>query len=139
MTNFPLNVWGPGTPTRPRKDPAPPLTVRELEHHAPSRPAAATVRRAIEIAGAVGNQGGLGINPVAAARKTAEGMQHRLGPARRELEHHAVILRAARVCCAIEIAGAVGNQAVGTSPVDAVFVWTSTNREQTRCRVALGA
>ena len=49
-----------------------------------------------------------GITPVAAAR---EGIEHRLGPARRELEHHAVSRRAASVRRIIEIAAAVGNQA----------------------------
>jgi len=50
-----------------------------------------------------------------AARK---GVQHRLGPARRELEHHAVSRRAAAARRAIEIAGAVSNQAgLGPNPV----------------------
>ncbi len=80
---------------------------RELEHHAATDPAATRTRRsasfglAIEIAAAVGNQAGIGKTPVAAARK---GVEHRLGPARRELEHRAE-------CRAIEIATAVGNQA----------------------------
>src|ERR1700730_2216109 len=56
-------------------------SARQLEHHALSR-RAAIGRRALEIAGSVGNQAGPGRSPVAAPR---EGIEHRLGPARREL------------------------------------------------------
>src|ERR1700730_6401970 len=66
-------------------------SARQLEHHALSR-RAAIGRRALEIAGSVGNQAGPGRSPVAAAR---EGIEHRLGPARRELEHCADIRPAA--------------------------------------------
>ncbi len=96
---------------------------RELEHHAASSPRAsrpaATGRRAIEIAAAVGNQA-TWTSPVAAAGK---GIKHLLGPVRRELEHHAAPSpKASRPAAigrrAIEIAAAVGNQVgIGVSPI----------------------
>ena len=78
-----------------RLGPAPALSRRQLEH----RPVSCESRpngRAVEIAGGIEDQAGLGIDPV---RAVAEAMQHRLRPAPallgRQLEHRPDVVNAA--------------------------------------------
>src|ERR1039458_2370443 len=89
--------------------PGPARSGRQLEHRPVAVVSAALVRRAVEIAGGIEDQGGQRLNPVRAV--VVEVMQHLLRPGSarsgRQLEHRPVAVGAASVRRAVEIAGAI--------------------------------
>ncbi len=101
-----------------RLRPAPARCGRQLEHRPEAvrlatAPSATIVGRAVEIAGGIEDQAGVGQKPVRAV--VAEAMQHRLRPAParcgRQLEHRPVAVSAALGGRAVEIAGGIEDQA----------------------------